>query len=54
VVDHETAADLSAGVDLDTGAEAGKLGIESGQETKVVRPEPVADAVENDGVNAGI
>lgn len=33
---------------------AGQLGVQAGQEGKVVTVEPVGDAVEDDGVDAGV
>ncbi len=54
VVYDQAAADLGAGVDLNAGAVPGDLGVEPGQEGKVVTVEPVGDAVEDDGVDAGV
>jgi hypothetical protein len=54
VVDEEAAADVGGGVDLDAGVEASDLGAEAGEESEVVAPEPVLDAVGPDGVEAGV
>ena len=54
VVNDQAAADLGAGVDLNAGDVAGQLGVQAGQEGKVVTVEPVGDAVEDDGVDAGV
>ena len=54
VVNDQAAAELGAGVDLNAGDVAGQLGVQAGQEGKVVTVEPVGDAVEDDGVDAGV
>ena len=54
VVDEEAAADDGAGVDLDAGPEAGDLGTEAGEELEAPAPEPVIDAMDPDGLEAGI
>ena len=54
VVDEEAAADDGAGVDLDAGPEAGYLRHEAGEEFEVAAPEPVVDAVDPDGLEAGV
>ena len=54
MVNDQAAADLGAGVDLNAGDVAGQLGVQAGQEGKVVTVEPVGDAVEDDGVDAGV
>jgi hypothetical protein len=54
VVDEEAAADAGGGMDLDAGPEAGPLGEDAGEESEVVAPEPVLDAMGPDGVEAGV
>jgi hypothetical protein len=54
VVDEEAAADDGAGVDLDAGPEAGDLGHEAGEELEAPAPEPMIDAMNPDGLEAGI
>src|SRR5581483_41293 len=54
VIDEETPADLSGGMDFDAGEPAKALRIETSQQAKMASPEPVADVVSPDGVKAGV
>src|SRR5215469_15911400 len=54
VVDEKAMTDLCAGVNLDQGKPARHLRGKSGEEAEALVPEPVIDAVEPQGVQAGI
>ena len=54
VVDEEAAADRRAGMDLDAGEEAAELRDEAAAQLPVAPPEPVRQAMENQGMQPGI
>jgi hypothetical protein len=54
VVNEEAAADDGAGMDLDASPETDDLGHEAGDELEVPAPKPMIDAMNPDGLEAGI
>jgi hypothetical protein len=54
VVDENSATEVSGGMDLDAGQEAGDLREQARGEAEIALPEPVCDAVEPDGVEPGV
>ena len=54
VINEELAADPGAGMNLDAGDEAGDLRSKSAEKEHVMRPEPVGDAMQPDGMQPRI
>src|SRR5688572_19992928 len=54
VIDEDAPADLHRRMDLDAGEPAADVRAEAAGPAQAVRPQPVADAVEEDGVQAGV
>ena len=54
MVDHQAAADLRAGVNLDAGPEAAPLGDAPGRKFQPPAIQPVGHAVAGDSVDAGV
>jgi hypothetical protein len=54
VIDNKTASNRRAGVDFNTGQKPGYLRTKSGKETTVMFPKPMAQSVNEGGMDAGI